>query len=187
MVGHLTRPQSLPSQGDAVIVESSDIPILSSTDRLQRALLRWVDICGLSGQFMAQSDVVDALASHDLLDDRTYLVEIDGQDPSGWTVHWTGSSVMFGVSPDFGGALHQCIPDERFINLVVQEYIDANRYRRASARRFAHRNQTSIDTMDQLIFPVRGSCCSDYVLVVGEAVAGRTVYASGPTEAGGNK
>ncbi|HKK29536.1 MAG TPA: hypothetical protein VKA18_03985, partial [Alphaproteobacteria bacterium] len=68
MVGHLTRPQSLPSQGDAVIVESSDIPILSSTDRLQRALLRWVDICGLSGQFMAQSDVVDALASHDLLD-----------------------------------------------------------------------------------------------------------------------
>lgn len=160
----------------AVIVESSDIPILSSTDRLQRALLRWVDICGLSGQFVTENDVVASLQQHDFLDEQSYLVEMESANPARWSVLWTGSNVLFDLDNDFRGALLGCIPDDRYADLITQEYADAVRYRRASARRFAHRNQANTDTMDQLIFPLRDADRSEFVLVIGEAITGRTIY-----------
>lgn len=162
----------------SAIVEASDIPILSSTDRLQRALLRWVDICGLSGQFMSDIDIVEAMEMHDFLDDRSYLVEMGGADPHYWSILWAGESVTLDVHRDFHEAMIQAIPDERFVDLVAQEYADATRYRRASARRFAHRNGSYDDTMDQLIFPLRNAQRSEFVLIVGEAVTGRTLYMS---------
>lgn len=160
----------------AVIVEARDIPILSSTDRLQRALLRWVDLCGLSGQFISESDVIESLSGHDCLDEKSYVIEINGENPNQWTILWTGERVSFSAYNDFREALLESIPDDRFADLLQKEYFEAVRYRRASARRFARRNQASSDTMDQLIFPLRDSGRSEFVLVVGEAVTGRSVY-----------
>ncbi len=160
----------------SAIVQASDIPILSSTDRLQRALLRWVDICGLSGQFTADIDVIEALKSHDFLDERSYLVEMEGSDPHNWPILWAGENVTLNADRDFYDALVEAIPDDRFVDLVAQEYADATRYRRASARRFAHRNGTYDDAMDQLIFPIRDAHRCEFVLIIGEAVTGRTVF-----------
>ena len=160
----------------SAIVQASDIPILSSTDRLQRALLRWVDICGLSSQFISDSEIVESLQSHDFLDDRSYLVEMEGADPDAWPIVWAGKNVVLDVDQDFRQAITQVIPDDRFVDLMAQEYADAVRYRRASARRFAHRDQDNADTMDQLIFPLRDSGRVEFVLIVGEAVTGRTLF-----------
>lgn len=170
------RSPALPYSDTASIVQASDIPILSSTDRLQRTLLRWVDVCGLSGQFVSESDVVETLSGHEFLDDQSYLVEIEGQEPSRWSVIWAGQQVNFESQRNFREALLECIPDDRFANLITQEYMDAVRYRRASARRFAHRNEIQVDSIDQLIFPLRDSGRSEFVLVVGETVTGRSIY-----------
>jgi hypothetical protein len=179
-----SHSQPLAKRDSAAIVEARDIPILSSTDRLQRALLKWVDICGLSGQFVSETDVVETLSGHECLDHQSYLLEIDGKDPDRWSVLWTGYDVNFEPQHDFRGALLNCIPDDRFANLIVQEYVDAVRYRRASARRFAHRNQNHIDTMDQLIFPLRDAGRLEFVLVVGETVTGRSLYERGEQSTG---
>jgi hypothetical protein len=167
---------------NTAIVEASDIPILSSTDRLQRTLLRWVDICGLSGQFVTDADIVEALAGHELLDDQSYLVELEGDNPARWQVVWAGSNVIFDTDSDFRESFYAAIPDDRFIGLIAREYSDAVRYRRASARRFAHRNKSCADMMDQLIFPIRDASRSEFVLIIGEAVTGRTVYVGAQKE-----
>ena len=174
----LSQTQPLTNRELAVVVEARDIPILSSTDRLQRALLRWVDICGLSGQFVSESDVVATLSDHEFLDQQSYLVELEGKNPDNWTIVWTGEFVSFNPQYDFREAILETIPDDRFVNLVAQEYVDAVRYRRASARRFTVRNQSQIDTMDQLIFPLRDSGRAEYVLIVGETVTGRSLFKS---------
>ena len=165
------------------IVEACDIPILSSTDRLQRTLLRWIDVCGMSGQLFLDMDVVDALTGHQFLDEQTYLVEIEGTDPSRWEVIWAGADTAFDSQVDFREAFISTIPEERYVDLVAQEYADAIRYRRASARRFTHRDKVSVDTMDQLIFPIRDAGRTEFVLVVGEAVTGRSLYWSGNSAA----
>lgn len=168
-----------PAHSDlSAVVQASDIPILSATDRLQRTLLRWVDVCGLSGQFILENDVVDALSDHDFLDDRSYIVEIEGKDPSRWLVVWAGTGLSFSSDIDFRQAFASVIPEDRYAELVAREYHDAIEFRRASARRFVYRNQINADTMDQLIFPVRDAGRSEYVLVVGEAVTGRSLYKS---------
>lgn len=158
------------------IVEASDIPILSSTDRLQRTLLRWIDVCGMSGQLSIDTDVVDALAGHEFLDEQSYLVEIDGTDPSRWDVVWAGTAMAFGSDVDFREGFISVIPVERYVELVAREYNDAIRYRRASARRFTLRDKICVDTVDQLIFPIRDAGRTEYVLVVGESVTGRSLY-----------
>ena len=109
----------------AAIVEASDIPILSSTDRLQRALLRWVEICGLAGQYQSADDVVASLQENSFLDDTSYLLEIESYEPDSWAVLWSGQKVSFVVGANFQEALMGCIPDHRFVNLVMQEYLDA--------------------------------------------------------------
>ncbi len=162
----------------AVIVEARDIPILSSTDRLKRALLRWVDICGLSGQFVSEADVIETLSGHDFLDQQNYLLEIEGQSPDRWSVLWAGDFVSFDPQRDFREALLECIPDDRFVNLVAQEYFDAVRYRR---------DQSNVDTMDQLIFPLRDSDRAEYVLIIGETVTGRSLYTAEANHAGAGK
>jgi hypothetical protein len=159
-----------------VIVEAFDIPILSSTERLQRALLRWVDFCGLSGQFIVQSSALDALNECQMLDSRSFLIEVDGQDPSDWNVAWVGADVVFPIDARFQGALLDCVPDERFADLVTREYFDAVHYRRPSARRFSRRSGESADAMDQLIFPLREPDRANYVFVVGEAITGRSLF-----------
>ena len=178
IISELSQTQPLTNRELAVIVEARDIPILSSTDRLQRALLRWVDIFGLSGQFVSESDVVATLSDHEFLDQQSYLVELEGKNPDNWTIVWTGEFVSFNPQYDFREAILETIPDDRFLNLVAQEYMDAVRYRRASARRFSVRNQSQIDTMDQLIFPLRDSGRAEYVLIVGETVTGRSLFKS---------
>ena len=168
----------MPYNDTASIVEASDIPILSATDRLQRTLLRWVDICGLSGQFVLENDVIDALTDHEFLDDQSYLIEVAGNDPGGWLVAWAGENVSFSVETDFRHAFTSVIPEQRYAELVAREYADSILYRRASARRFTHRDHGNADAMDQLIFPIRDAARSEFVLVVGEAVTGRSLYGS---------
>ena len=103
------------------IVEACDIPILSSTDRLQRTLLRWIDVCGMSGQLSLDMDVVDALTGHQFLDEQTYLVEIEGTDPSRWDVIWAGADTAFDSQVDFREAFISTIPEERYVDLVAQD------------------------------------------------------------------
>jgi hypothetical protein len=183
-VRHAGQTHALQHRDTAVIVEASDIPILSSTDRLQRALLRWVDLCGLSGHFVSESDVIHSLKSHEFLDEHSYLLEVEGHDLNRWSIMWTGAGVTFGPGQGFREAVLACVPDDRFANLIAEEYLDAVRYRRASARRFAHRNTLQTDTMDQLIFPLRNAERTEFVLVIGEAVTGRTLYAAAHGAAG---
>lgn len=178
------QPVSVARADFTAVVEASDIPILSATDRLQRTLLRWIDICGLSGQFVLDTDVVEALGDHEFLDGQSYLIEVEGTDPGRWPVIWAGEEIAFSAALDFREAFTSVIPEERFIDLVAREYADAVRYRRASARRFAHRDRVYTDTMDQLIFPIRDGGRSEFVLVVGEAVTGRSLYAREPFAVG---
>lgn len=160
----------------AAVFEASDIPILSSTDRIQRALLRWVDLCGLSGHYNAGDDVLSKLEELCLLDDFSYLLEIESVNIASWSILWAGVEVSFQADSSFQDALTSCIDDPRFTDLVIREYLDTVRYRRASARRFAHREGNKTDSMDQLIFPLKDSRKSEYVLVIGEPVSGRTLY-----------
>ena len=164
----------------AAVFEASDIPILSSTDRLQRALLSWVDLCGLSGHYNAGVRVCSQLQELGLLDPYSYLLEIENSDITSWSILWSGVEVNFGENSNFEEALAKCVDDHRFAELIVREYLDALRYRRASARRFAHRQNQSIDSMDQLIFPLKDAEKTEFVLVIGEPVSGRTLYNTPP-------
>ena len=171
------KHMNVPSGWDvAAIVEASDIPILSSTDRLQSALLRWIDLCGLSGQYHVQNDILATLKDNMFLDERSFVLDVYSEDINTWSIIWTGSMVSLSEGDMFAEALVECIPDQRFVNLVAQEYMDAVQYRRASARRFSHRNERSSNTMDKLIFPLRDNDQAQYLLVVGEPVEGKSLF-----------
>jgi hypothetical protein len=161
----------------AAVFEARDIPILSSTDRIQRALLSWVDLCGLSGHYNAGADALEKLRELGLLDPFTYVLEVDSPEIRTSTVIWAGVDVAFTAGGNLEEALVSCINDGRFTDLIVREYLDALRYRRASARRFAHREGNKVDSMDQLIFPLKDTEKSEFILVIGESVSGRTLYA----------
>lgn len=160
----------------AAIVEATDIPILSATDRLQRALLRWVDLCGISGRYEFSGAVYDAMKALAMLDDRTYIVEIVGANPAEWPVIWAGGAVMFEAGGEFEPSMRQQVKDPRLLSLLAQEYSDAVRYRRAAARRFRLRSANQNDAVDQLIFPLRDKESFDYVLVQGELISGALLY-----------
>lgn len=160
----------------AAIVEAIDIPILSATDRLQRALLRWVDLCGISGLFHVVGDVQQCLAKLDLLDDHAYIIGIIGEDPSEWPILWSGEAVLIDTGREFGPSIRERTEEPRLVSLLAQEYSDAVRYRRAAARRFCMRRPNADDAVDQLIFPIRDRSSFDYVLVRGESVSGEFLY-----------
>ena len=161
----------------AAIVEASDIPILSVTERLQRSLLRWVDFCGISGRYEFVGDVQEAMSALDMLDDQAYIVGIVGFNPADWPVIWAGSAVEICSGQEFGPAFNKHVKEPRLLNLLVHEYLDAVRYRRAAARRYSVRGLENNRGLDQLIFPLRENSAFDYVLVHGETVAGEMLYA----------
>ena len=168
--------RSQPLREVAAIVEATDIPILSATDRLQRALLRWVDMCGISGQYRFSGGVEAAMDSCDMLDDRSFILGIIGGNPVDWPVVWSGQSVAITAGQEFGPAFQRQAYEPRLLSLMVQEYSDAVRYRRAAARRFSLRSINLTESVDQLIFPLRDESALDYVLVRGELVSGDLLY-----------
>ena len=88
------KHMNVPSGWDvAAIVEASDIPILSSTDRLQSALLRWIDLCGLSGQYQVQNEILATLKDNMFLDERSFVLDVYSEDINTWSIIWTGSMV----------------------------------------------------------------------------------------------
>jgi hypothetical protein len=160
----------------AAIVEASDIPILSATERLQRSLLRWVDFCGISGRYEFPGDVQDTMSGLGMLDDQAYIVGIVGANPADWPVIWAGDGVELCSGQEFGPAFTETVKEPRLLNLLVHEYADAVRYRRAAARRYSVRGLENVRGVDQLIFPLRAQSAFDYVLVHGETVAGDLLY-----------
>ena len=162
----------------AAIVESSDIPILSAAESLQRSLLQWVDHCGISGRFEFEGDVFDAMSAIGMLNDCAYIVGIVGYDPADWPIIWAGDSVLIGAGQDFGPAFRASVSEPRLLTLVVHEYMDAVRYRRIAARRYSVRGMEHSVSLDQLIFPLRDKAAFDYVLVHGEASNGQSLYSS---------
>lgn len=179
LYGHSMQGRTRPLREVAAIVEATDIPILSATDRLQRALLRWVDMCGISGQYKFSGDVEHEMETRDMLDDRTYILGIVGANPSDWPVVWSGDSVSIDAGQLFGPAFTRHTYEPRLLSLLVQEYSDAVRYRRAAARRFSLRSVNLTNAVDQLIFPLRDQNAFDYVLVRGELVSGDLLYEVG--------
>lgn len=174
--GNPAQGQSRPSGELAAVVEATDIPILSATDRLQRALLRWVDLCGISGRYEFRGAVAEALESLSLLDERAYVLGIVGSKPADWPIIWAGPAVMIEAGSEFQPSMQERVGDARFLHLLAQEYADAVRYRRAAARRFRMRSVNREDAVDQLIFPLRDNASFDYVLVQGELVSGALLY-----------
>jgi len=165
-----------PTKELATIVEATDIPILSATDRLQRALLRWVDLCGISGHYEFTADVKASMAAMSMLDDQTYIVGVVGSNPSDWPIVWSGQAVMIDAGREFGPAMRDHVGEPRLASLLAYEYADAVRYRRAAARRFCLRRPAGDDAVDQLIFPLRDKASFEYVLVLGELVSGALLY-----------
>jgi hypothetical protein len=171
-LGHVPRER-------ASIVEASDIPILSSAESLQRSLLKWVDLCGISGRYEFDGDVATAMSAIDMLNDHAYIVGVVGSDPSVWPIFWAGGDVLIEAGQEFGPAFGASVDDPRLLTLVVHEYIDAVRYRRIAARRYSVRGLDYEVSLDQLIFPLRDKGAFDYVLVHGEASSGQSLYANG--------
>lgn len=176
--GNVIQDGISPGKELAAIVEATDIPILSATEQLQRALLRWVDLCGIAGYYQVSGMVSDTMQSLNMLDDQTYIVGVVGRDPNDWPVVWAGDAVAVETGQHFGPAIIRHINDARVLQLFTLEYLDAVRYRRAAARRFSRRNLEASSSIDQLIFPLRDSSALEYVLVHGESVAGDWLYSN---------
>ncbi|MCA8927302.1 MAG: hypothetical protein KDC18_04480 [Alphaproteobacteria bacterium] len=157
-------------------MKSTDIPILSATDRLQRALLRWVDLCGISGHYEVAGDVETSMTELSMLDEQSYIIGVVGKNPSDWPIIWSGQAVLIQAGRDFGPAVAEWVGEPRLLALFAQEYVDAVRYRRAAARRFSRSSGESDDAIDQLIFPLRDKSSFEYVLVQGEVVSGALLY-----------
>ncbi len=167
-----------PEKELAAIVEASDIPILSATEELQRALLRWVDLCGIAGYYQFTGMVSDVMQSLNMLDEQAYIVGVVGRDPDDWPVIWAGDAVVMEAGQQFGSAIIRHVNDARLLQLFALEYLDAVRYRRAAARRFSRRDLNASNSIDQLIFPLRDAGAFEYVLVHGESVSGDWLYSN---------
>lgn len=162
------------------VVEATDIPILSASNRLQAALLKWVDCCGISGRMEFSGNVTNAIETMGLLDERSYVLGINGSNSGDWPILWSGANVGIESGREFGPEMSSVIQEARLTSLIALEYSDAVRYRRAAARRFCLRSVETVHAVDQLIFPLCDSTKADYVLVIGERVSGAMLYDAEP-------